>query len=74
LQTLTPQEYYQQRYEASFKPVKKTRKPHPCHWCGEVIPVGVQASTKLVQGNGLYFRAVYVCEKCHPVKEVKAVA
>jgi hypothetical protein len=68
LLALTPQEYYNQLYEASFKPVKKTRKPHPCHWCGQVIPKGVSASTKSVQGNGLYLVSVYICGKCHPTK------
>jgi hypothetical protein len=69
LQTLTSQEHYKQLYEASFKPVRKTRKPHPCHWCGQVIPIGVSASTKSVQGNGLYFKTVHICVKCHPIKE-----
>ena len=69
MQTLTPQEHYKQLYEASFKPVRKTRKPHPCHWCGKVIPVGVSAYTKSEQGNGLYFRTIYICQKCKPTKE-----
>lgn len=50
------------------RPIKKTRKPHPCFGCQKIIPSGSPAfyHSCVFEGD---FSADYFCEPCHAYYE-----
>ncbi len=43
--------------------VKKTRKPHRCHGCMEIIPVGSEALVNTCTDGGEIY-TLYFCKSC----------
>lgn len=46
-------------------PVRKTRKPHRCAWCGELIPAGSQAVSFASHGWDWDFSSGHMHPECN---------
>jgi predicted RNA-binding Zn-ribbon protein involved in translation (DUF1610 family) len=42
--------------------IVKTRKPHKCHGCQEVIPAGTMVYRQTCVDDGIY--TIYMCDSC----------
>jgi hypothetical protein len=54
-----------------LNPIKNTKKPHPCYYCAETVPIKSKAySEKFL--NNLVWQTAYVCVECGIKKGAKS--